>query len=62
MSVQRRVAKFEKHFCHGLQTEACYEVFKCYFDTKFTALHLGIVSDVHDYLQIMDDVLGMYSV
>jgi hypothetical protein len=62
MSVQRRISKFEKHFCHGLQTAARYEVFKCYFDNKFTALPLGFVPDVHDNLQITDDVLGMYSI
>jgi hypothetical protein len=62
MSVQRRIAKFETHFCRGLQTEAAHEVFKCYFDMKFTALPLVSVPNIHDDLQITEDVLGMYSV
>ena len=62
ISVQRRTAKFETHFCRGLQTEAAYEVFKCCFDIQFTALPLVSVPDIRDDLQIIEDVLGMYSV
>ena len=61
MSIQRKIAKFETHFCHGLQTEASYEVFKSFFDIKFTALPLVSVPDIPDDLQITEDLLGMYS-
>jgi hypothetical protein len=50
MSVQRRIGKFETHFCYGLQTEAAYEVLKCYLNIKFTELPSVFAPHIHDDL------------